>query len=348
MLHFVKLHKADSICIVWLSLCTPFLLRCGGDNPTEDRTAFVKGETWLYQLQDGNIDNISNAGFDFAVIDYSSNGKESGEYTAQQLQSLADASVLGVAYISIGEAENYRFYWRPEWVLTESTNAFSDSAPAWLGRTDPDWQDNYKVRYWHADWRDNYLKPYLDKILAQGFCGVYLDIVDAFEYWGDAANYGAGKETVLPGDPINEQADAARHMIELVRWIASYCRAHSAVGEAFLVIPQNGVRILDYDIDGAYMTTVSGIGVEDVWYDETNRKTTESINERLPLLRRFVANDKLVLAVDYVDDGSGFAGANKERILDFAQICEAEGFRYYVAIADRELRMVNTIHGVQP
>jgi cysteinyl-tRNA synthetase len=84
---------------------------------------------------------------------------------------------LVIAYMSIGEAENYRYYWKSEW----ETNP-----PSWLAEENLYWLGNYKVRYWDKDWQniiygndDSYLK----KILDVGFDGVYLDIIDAFEYF---------------------------------------------------------------------------------------------------------------------------------------------------------------------
>lgn len=82
---------------------------------------------------------------------------------------------LVIAYMSIGEAEDYRYYWRREW---------STSPPDWLETENPDWEGNYTVRYWDEQWqRIIYGNPdsYVARILAAGFHGVYLDIVDAFE-----------------------------------------------------------------------------------------------------------------------------------------------------------------------
>ena len=50
----------------------------------------------------------------------------------------------------------------------------------------PDWEGNYKVRYWEEDWQAiiyGDADSYLQKILDAGFDGVYLDIIDAFEYF---------------------------------------------------------------------------------------------------------------------------------------------------------------------
>ncbi|NOZ03482.1 MAG: hypothetical protein GXO92_02615 [FCB group bacterium] len=84
---------------------------------------------------------------------------------------------LVIAYMSIGEAEDYRYYWQADW---------STAPPSWLGEENPDWPGNYKVHYWNSQWQaliygDS--TAYLDRIIAAGFDGVYLDIVDAFEYF---------------------------------------------------------------------------------------------------------------------------------------------------------------------
>jgi len=91
---------------------------------------------------------------------------------------------LVIAYMSIGEAEDYRYYWQDDW---------EDSSPAWLAEENPDWEGNYKVRYWDPDWQAIMFgsqSSYLDRILAAGFDGAYLDIIDAFEYF---------EERTLPG-----------------------------------------------------------------------------------------------------------------------------------------------------
>jgi len=84
---------------------------------------------------------------------------------------------LVVSYMSIGEAEDYRFYWQSSW---------SSNSPAWLKAQNPDWPGNYKVEYWDSDWQQVIYgnnSSYLQKVLNAGFDGVYLDIIDAYEYF---------------------------------------------------------------------------------------------------------------------------------------------------------------------
>jgi len=89
-------------------------------------------------------------------------------------------SRLVVSYMSIGEAEDYRYYWQPGW---------KDRKPTWLDHENPDWEGNYKVRYWDPAWQSLIYgndDSYLEKILSAGFDGVYLDIIDAFEYYEES------------------------------------------------------------------------------------------------------------------------------------------------------------------
>ncbi len=133
----------------------------------------------LFSDKNTFIDVIKDTDYDIVITDLFYSVTEA--LTASEIASLkvkANGSArLLISYISIGEAENYRYYWKSEW----ETNP-----PSWLAEENPDWPGDYKVRYWDKNWQniiygndDSYLK----KILDAGFDGVYLDIIDAFEYF---------------------------------------------------------------------------------------------------------------------------------------------------------------------
>jgi cysteinyl-tRNA synthetase len=92
---------------------------------------------------------------------------------------------LVLAYLSVGEAESYRYYWQEGW--DRLADGVPDrGAPSWLQRANPRWPGNYKVRYWDSRWQAILFGgegAYLDGILARGFDGVYLDLVDAYLYF---------------------------------------------------------------------------------------------------------------------------------------------------------------------
>src|SRR4051794_32877858 len=135
---------------------------------------------FVYQLQNADLAVIGKTKFDLVVIDYSRDGSEAARYPATQIEALKHSAAGAkrvLAYLSIGEAEDYRFYWRDTW---------RTAPPAWLGPVDPDWPGNYKVKYWDPEWQKIVL-TYLDKLIDAGFDGAYLDVIDAYYFWARKA-----------------------------------------------------------------------------------------------------------------------------------------------------------------
>ena len=125
------------------------------------------------------IDTICATNYDVVIMDLFFN--EDLAFTAAEVERMQRKANGGkrlmICYMSIGEAEDYRFYWQSSWL---------QQAPDWLDAENPDWTGNYKVRYWLPDWQDLICGPgdsYLNRILEAHFDGVYLDIIDAFEYY---------------------------------------------------------------------------------------------------------------------------------------------------------------------
>ena len=84
---------------------------------------------------------------------------------------------LVLCYVSVGEAEDYRFYWQKGW---------QPGKPAFLGKEDPQWKHNFAVRYWEPAWQALFVggaESYLARVRAAGFDGIYLDKVDEFEWF---------------------------------------------------------------------------------------------------------------------------------------------------------------------
>ena len=97
---------------------------------------------------------------------------------------------LVLAYLSIGEAEDYRTYWHPDW---------TEDPPAWLETANPDWPGNVLVRYWHMPWHEIILAE-LDAILAAGFDGAYLDKVDAYESFENDQSFTSHSNRISKAD----------------------------------------------------------------------------------------------------------------------------------------------------
>lgn len=300
-------------------------------------TSARAGDAWLYQLQNPKPTEIEKAGFKNAIIDYSGDGSADEEFTATEILPLTQDGRIALCYFSIGEAEEYRFYWKKEWKGAQR--------PEWLGRENPDWEGNYCVRYWKPEWREMVLKPYLEKIVAQGFSGVYLDIVDGFEYWGDPDTYGSKGETRLADDPADE-AEAAQRMTDLLAWIK---RTGTELKKgSFLVFAQNGERLLSFSGAEQFLKSVDGIGIESLWFYRKKTLPAKETAARLELLRAGKKMGLQIVITDYIDDGSGPVGKNGERIREFISRCDGEGFGHYVARQNQELDAINRVEGLQP
>ena len=125
------------------------------------------------------IQAIAATNYDLLIMDlFSADNVPFTESEVGRLKEKANGGRrLVVAYMSIGEAEDYRYYWKSEW---------KKDPPAWLDGENPAWEGNYKVSYWEGEWQEIIYgggDSYLDRILEAGFDGVYLDIIDAFEYY---------------------------------------------------------------------------------------------------------------------------------------------------------------------
>jgi len=134
---------------------------------------------WNYSSRQQFLDSLRGTNYDILIIDLFFDGDTplSNEEIASLKIKTNKANRLVICYLSIGEAENYRYYWQPGWEFAN---------PAWLDHPNPDWPGNFYVRYWEPEWQaiiygnDN---SYIKRILDAGFDGVYLDIIDAFEYF---------------------------------------------------------------------------------------------------------------------------------------------------------------------
>jgi cysteinyl-tRNA synthetase, unknown class len=231
--------------------------------------------SWGYQLQNADPAQLAACNYDLVVIDYSRDGSDAGAYSAQEIQAIKDSGKTVLAYLSIGEAENYRFYWQPGW---------RPGNPSWLGPQNPDWPGNYKVRYWDPGWWTAALEPYLNRILDAGFDGVYLDIIDAYWYWAETGKY-----------PLASTAD---QMVALVEQLGSFTRASRP---GFIVCPQNAESIID-DVSAPavrarYFTAINAIGVEDLYY---HFGTLEDQFYRFLKLQQFSQAGKKIFNVEYL------------------------------------------------
>ena len=253
-------------------------------------------DSWAYLLQDINVAKIAKLDVDLVVIDSSADGSSERAFDTAAIarmkgrSSSASKSVgrkLVIAYMSIGEAKSYRYYWRKDWQR-------KDHKPAWLDHENPDWDENYRVHYWDPGWQRVIFgdpQSYLDRIIAAGFDGAYLDIIDAYEYYE------------------KKRPSARQEMIDFVTAMATYARQQRP---DFMIIPQNGEALLQ---SAAYRSVISAIAKEDLFYgvraDEkaNSAEVTRTGLERLALARQ---DGIPVMVVEYLDDSGKIKKAHGE------------------------------------
>lgn len=267
-------------------------------------------DDFLYQLQNLDFEAAGMTAYDLVVMDYSADGSAEGVYAAEPIAALKDSPggpKIVLAYLSIGEAEDYRFYWDDAW---------RDDPPAWLDAENPDWAGNYKVRYWDPAWQA-IIFEYLDYLLDAGFDGAYLDIVDAYWYYEEQ-----GRESAAP---------------EMIAFVGEIARRARERDPDFYIFPQNAAELVEYD--PAYLDIVDGIGQEDIYYgyEADDVMTPPDETEWLEgYLDRFVPAGKLVLTIDYATTPSHVADAYEKS--------RAKGYVPFVTVRDLDRLIVHPAH----
>ncbi len=124
------------------------------------------------------LSSLQNSDYDLLIIDlYMENRLLTKEEVNTLKRKKNGGRRLVFAYMSVGEAETYRNYWQKNW---------ENNLPDWLDKPNEDWQNNYRVKFWRPEWKHIlYGSPgsYLDEIMAAGFDGAFLDVVDVYQYF---------------------------------------------------------------------------------------------------------------------------------------------------------------------
>ena len=249
---------------------------------------------WGIQLSNfpQGIAGLRSAPFDLLVIE--PNDDNGLPWPRAEVEA-AGTNKLLIAYLSMGAAESYRPYWQKGWKVGH---------PAWLLSQDPDWPGNYDVAYWNPEWKAVALAS-LDRVIDQGFDGVYMDLIDAYMR--------------------HPQRSSAR--AEMVRWVCEIAAHARARRKGFLIIPQNAPDLLT---DPGYAGCVDAAAQEETFVYATD-KVTEAERQR-ELLAQFEGWKKLgkpVLTLDY-------ASTNTLTAQTYAR-ARAEGLIPYISVRDLDV-----------
>jgi len=302
-------------CMVLLAV--PVAAQTSPDNGSGSARRLAGVKSWGYQLQAIDPARIAASPYDLVVIDYSRNGKEAGRFTPAEMKLMQEkpdgSRRFVIAYMSIGEAEDYRFYWQRGWSepapIRQPQNEAETKelpekletvriprliAPSWLGRENERWRGNYHVRFWYPGWQDIIVyneDSYLSRIIAAGFDGVYLDRVDAY--------YDIERDT----------ENAKDWMVSFVAELAAIARQKKP---GFIVVPQNAEELLG---DQRYLEVIDGVAKEDLLYGsdgDGERNSDSRIAQSSKKLEAARAMGLTVLGVEYLSDAKDLERADKE------------------------------------
>ena len=255
---------------------------CAESNPAS--FAYILQADSFAKTKPAVVAKLKESGRDWIVLDATFTGDTPWERTDLDTIRSGKAGRKVVAYLSIGEAEDYRSYWQSDWVSNGKRTA---AAPAWLGIENPEWKGNYQVKYWNAQWQKLMLAA-IDDAMERGFDGVYLDIVDGFE------TYEQGADGYLD-DRMNPETKQTyrRDMVDWVKAIAARARAKNPVA---LVIPQNGSQLAAHK---DFVEVISAQGIEDLFTNGKKLQPASHTDEILGHLKLLASEKKPVLLIEY-------------------------------------------------
>lgn len=240
--------KKTVLFLILLSLCQILLAQ----TPREQRLSSLEEvDTWFYylgfDLPEKDYRAMLRSDYDMMVLEPVFTENNNLDFPiAKFVTSLHDSKEdrLIIAYIDIGQAEEWRSYWQSDWGLGN---------PEWIVSADPDgWEGNFPVAYWHDEWQAIFLDPkngYLQKLIDAGFDGIYLDWVEAYS-----------DEAVIAKAAI-DGVDAVEEMIYWVKNLGDYVRAQSP---EFIIIAQNAAELID---NKEYFEIIDAIAQEQTWFD---------------------------------------------------------------------------------
>ena len=254
--------------------------------------AYILQADSLAKTKSAAVKKLVACGRDWVVLDAVFKGDE--PWTSDDLAAIRAGRVgrKVIAYLSIGEAEDYRAYWRREWDANRD-GKLDTGAPSFLVAENPEWNGNYRVKYWHTNWQQIILVD-VDRVMKAGFDGLYLDIVDGFEtFESDGKNF--------IDDRLNPETKQTyrRDMVDWVKTIATRARKKNPTA---LVIPQNGTQLLAH---ADFLGAVNAVGVEDLFTNGNKLQPATETENILNNLTPLSAAHKPVLDIEYAK--------NKER-----------------------------------
>lgn len=255
---------------------------------TASQALLKSAKSWGYQLQNVAAAKLDKSSFDVLIVDAGMHAGGGGLSRDQikGLKSKPDGSRrLVIAYVNIGEAEDYRYYWQKAW---------EKNPPSWMGSPNCRWKGDHRVRHWAPEWQAIIFgspRSYIGRLIEAGYDGAWLDRVDIFYYWR------------------SERWQAAADMVTFVGQLSAWSKSRSP---EFLIVPQNGEELL---ADARYRAAIDGMGKEDMLFGDRGNDVRNA-EQRIDRARRNFAPARQaalpVLAIEYARQTDHMATAQKE------------------------------------
>lgn len=252
----------------------------GGAESKQARVIF-----WLNNI---DIKQLTQSPFEYVIIDYSRDGSQSGEFSTDEISNLKNSLPSGrmvLAYMSIGEAENYRFYWQDWWKPDPDPPSWK-GIPKFLGPENKTWNGNYLVDYRNKDW-EKIIFSYIDKIINQGFDGIFIDKIDSYINLEEKPYY---------------IKNSRKKIEKLAAKISLYAKNKR---KGFKIIANNAEELaLEKNSaleNESYLNAIDGIVKESLFIYNGKIRGKKEINNTIKLLKIFKKNQKTVFIIEYPD-----------------------------------------------
>jgi cysteinyl-tRNA synthetase len=220
---------------------------------TPNRARLAQVKNWVYILDVNSIKDsakmkeLEASSYRLVVLDFvpSESSDSSRAFDMKGLvMRLHNSGKLVVAYVDIGEAENFRTYWQSGWKIGH---------PPWIVGGDPDgFSGNYPVAYWTPEYQAIWTgrQGYLQRIMKDASMdGVYLDWVEAYS------------DTNVVDAAQRAHIDPRSAMITWVQRIAAFVRD---INSNAIVIGQNAAKLAAFQ---TYRDTIDAIAQEQIWFE---------------------------------------------------------------------------------
>lgn len=248
------------------------------------------------------------------VVEATSDG--SGAFwSSANVTAMKSGGGIVLGYLDCGFCESYRPYYSTALsagiIINPGTPVFGSGASA-----------EYSVEFWTSTWL-TICENWISNLIAVGFDGVYLDVIDGWNY------------SDSPSDPVVIAAGgltaSANNMTTFIQNLRNF--AHTTTPN-FKIWVNGGEELFAYS-PPAYVNSFDGMLKEQVCYaDSTHVNNTASRNAEHSLLVNATNAGKPVILIEYVTGST--------EVNDVKNQCATWGFGYYIANPNQNLSGVDS------